>query len=369
MRGLLGAFGDGHGPERVAVLAGEEVRRAYAGAARGPVTMRRVSRWRYPDRAPLRALAIGAGLSAGSRLGRRVTADLDVVHHPLTVPLPRVRGATVVTYHDAQHLVHPDFFSTAERAYRAVAYDRAAQRASVVVTPSEFTRGAVIDRLGLEPDRVRASSHGIDHSRFTDEEQEDDLLLEGLRLPPRYVVYPASLWPHKNHHRLVEALALVADRELGLVLTGGLGRRMPGLVETAARAGVKARVRHLGFVAEETLPALYRRATAMVFPSLYEGFGSPALEAMACGCPTAVARIGALTEVCGEASEYFDPTSTESMAAALDRVTGDAALRKRLCDVGAARASALTWRASALRHMDAYATATGIGAREAASGR
>jgi len=359
VRGLLGAFGDGDGPERVTVLASEEVRRAYAGFAGGAVRVRDVPRWRYPEHAPLRALCIGAGLAAGRLLAPSATADLDLVHHPLTVPIPRAGAcaATVVTYHDAQHLEHPRFFSRAERSYRAVAYDRAARVASVVVTPSEFTRRAAIDRLGLAPERVLASSHGIDHARFGPNGHEDDRLLDGLDLPERYVVYPANLWPHKNHERLVEALGLGADRELGLVLTGGLHQRRDALAAAAARAGVGSRVRHLGFVAPDTMPAVYRRATAMVFPSLYEGFGSPPLEAMACGCPTLVARIGALPEVCGPATEYFDPVSRESIAEALNRVTGDAALREQLREAGLARASEFTWRASARRHVDAYAAA------------
>lgn len=360
VRGLLEAFGDGDGPERVTVLTGEKVRRAYGGVAEGAVALRDVRRWRYPEYAPLRALALCAGLAGGERLARGATEDLDLLHHPLTVPIPRTPGATVVTYHDAQHLEHPAFFSRAERAYRAVAYDRAARHASVVVTPSEFTRRAAIERLGLEPERVHVSSHGIDHARFGPDGPEDDRLLAPLDLPERFLVYPANLWPHKNHGLLVEALGIASDRDVCLVLTGGIQEGGKELAAIADRMRVGTRVRHLGFVASDAMPALYRRATAMIFPSLYEGFGSPPLEAMACGCPTAVARAGALPESCGTATRYFDPTSAESIAGAIDSLAADGALRDRLREVGIGHAAGFTWSASALRHTAVYREAVAM---------
>ncbi len=361
VRGLLGALRDGDGPERVTVLTGAKVRRAYGGFAGGAVAIRDVQRWRYPEHGPLRALALGSGLAAGKHLARAATADLDLMHYPLTVPIPRTPGATVVTFHDAQHLDHPEFFSRAERLYRVVAYDRAARDASVVVTPSEFTRRAAIERLGLEPERVHASSHGIDHVRFGPDGPEDDRLLALLELPERYVVYPANPWPHKNHARLVEALSIASDRDLGLVLTGGIQAGRKELAALADRRGVGNRVRHLGFVGSDVMPALYRRATAMIFPSLYEGFGSPPLEAMACGCPTAVGRVAALPETCGAAALYFDPASAESIAVAIDSLVADGALRDRLREAGIAHAAGFTWSAAARRHTAVYREAIAMG--------
>ena len=361
VRGLLEAFGDGEGPERTTALVTTRVRHAYEAFARGPVSLRDVPYWRYPQGTARRALSLCGGLALGKRLGRRAAADLDLVHYPLTVTLPRSPGASVVTYHDAQHLEHPAFFSRAERTYRAWTYDHAARTASLVVTPSEFTRQTAIDRLGLSPERVRASSSGIDHARFRPHGDLDDRILGNLGLPERYLIYPANLWPHKNHDRLLQALGMVHDEDLMLVLTGGAYKQLDALQATAARAGVSSRVLHLGHVEDHVLPALYRRALATVFPSLYEGFGSPPLEAMACGCPTAVARAGALPESCGAATLYFDPTSAESIAEAIARLAADGALRARLREAGIGHAAGFTWSASARRHTAVYRDAITMG--------
>ena len=176
--------------------------------------------------------------------------------------------------------------------------------------------------------------------------------------PPRYIVYPANLWPHKNHVRLLEALRHV-DQTVHLVLTGSGYGKVETLMSAAARLGVSSRVHHLGYVGANVLPVLYRRATALVFPSLYEGFGSPPLEAMACGCPAAVARSASLPEVCGSAALYFDPQSPRSMADALSSLLGDQALRRELRDAGLRHAPKFTWAASAQRHLTAYRAAAG----------
>jgi glycosyltransferase involved in cell wall biosynthesis len=291
-----------------------------------------------------RLLGIAYGLTAEPRL----RAPVDVVHYPLTVPVPRFDGPTVVTLHDLQHVELPDFFSSAERIYRRFAYEGAARRASVVVTPSEHARSTATDRLGLDPDRVIVAPHGVDHSRFFPDEAE--------RKP--FLLYPANLWPHKNHARLLEALAR-ADSDLELVLTGNDYGRREELVAEAARLGVGDRVRHLGFVAHGELPRLLREARAMIFPSLYEGFGQPPLEAMACGCAVASSVEGALGEVCAGAVLELDPRDLDSIASAIDRLASDDALVENLRARGPERAQAYTWARSADLHMTAYRLALG----------
>ena len=131
------------------------------------------------------------------------------------------------------------------------------------------------------------------------------------------MVYPANLWPHKNHGRLLEALALVRDRELAIVLTGQHVGRLAALEGAAARLGLSGRVRHLGFVDRGSLPHLYRRAVGMVFPSLFEGFGLPPLEALACGCPVTASR-ASLPEVLRGHASLFDPGDPEAIAAGIE---------------------------------------------------
>jgi glycosyltransferase involved in cell wall biosynthesis len=178
--------------------------------------------------------------------------------------------------------------------------------------------------------------HGIDHARFA---PGGDAPGGGRREP--FVLYPARAWPHKNHARLLEAFAFVRRRrpELRLVLTGG------GDLPTAD--GVEVR----GHVAVEELAALLRRASALVFPSLYEGFGQPPLEAMASGCPVACSNAAALPEVVGDAARLFDPLDVQEMARAIEDVLDDPeSWRAR----GLERAQAFTWERTAAAHEDVY---------------
>lgn len=361
VRELLREFSRGNGPERVTVLANPLVARGYAGFARGPVGLREVAAFRTGEGTARRLAAIAAApiLTRGLR---RLAPRVDVLHHPVTVPVPRLAGTpTVTTIHDLQHHDLPALFSRAERAYRRWAYDGAARRADLVVTPSEHARGRIVELLGVEPARVRVIPHGINHDRFAPVPGPRDAGLRArLRLPERFVLYPANLWPHKNHERLVRALAAVRDPDLHLVLTGADYGRLGELVAVARAAGVAERVHHLGYVDEDDVPALLRAAEALVFPSLYEGFGSPPLEAMACGCPVASSTRASLGEILGEAALTFDAESVEAIAAAVERVTSDAALRERLRAAGLERARRYSWSAAAAAYRDAYAAAAAM---------
>jgi glycosyltransferase involved in cell wall biosynthesis len=271
-----------------------------------------------------RLLAMTAASARPGPLRERL-AGAQVVHFPLTVALPRVGVPRVVTLHDTQHLDLPGMFSRAERAFRAVAWHRSVRGASRVIAISEFVRDRAVERLGLDRARVRVVYSGVDHAWFTREARE--------REP--FLFYPARAWPHKNHARLYEAFALARGRrpELRLVLSGGgdFG---------ALPAGVEAR----GHVPAEELRELYRTAAALVFPSLYEGFGQPPLEAMACGCPVACSDAAALPEVVGDAARLFDPRSPESIAEAVEEVLDDPA---PWAERGLERAARYSWDAAA----------------------
>ena len=360
VRGLLGEYARGNGPERVTVLANRHVASAYADRVGGPVAMHRVRSYRAGDGSATRMLAMAAAALAPVRAARDVPAGVDVLHHPVTVPIPRLPGVpTVTTVYDVQHHDLPQFFSRAERSFRRWAYDGAARAANLVVTTSEYSRGRLVELARVDPGRIEVVPLGIDHGRFGPVRGEaDEALALAVDLPARYVVYPANLWPHKNHARLIEAFAAVPDGELVLLLTGSVYGRGGELAELARRAGVEDRVRHLGYVEPEAMPALLRGATAMVFPSLYEGFGAPPVEAMACGCPVASSPRGSLAETVGDAALGFDPTSVESIAEAIRRVTADAALRERLRKAGLERARGYSWERAAARHRAIYGRAT-----------
>jgi glycosyltransferase involved in cell wall biosynthesis len=287
---------------------------------------------------PGRLAAMARGSLRGDRIRRRF-AGLDLLHFPLSVMIPRVSSPPAVsTVLDVQHEVLPEFFSRAERTYRKAVYGWTVRRSRLVITISEHAAGTLVERLGIPAGRVRPIHLGIDHDRFRPGDEP--------RQP--FLLYPARPWPHKNHARLLEAFALLrrGRPELRLVLTGGGTESLP------PAAGVDAR----GSVTQEELVSLYRRAACLVFPSLYEGFGQPPLEAMACGCPVACSDAASLPEVCGDAARFFDARSAEAIAEAVEDVLRDPADYERR---GLTRAAPFTWEATARAHDAVY--------REAAS--
>lgn len=284
-------------------------------------------------RGPSRIAAIAVAARRTRELNARL-GTLDAVHYALTVPIPRTNAPTVVTLHDIQHRDFPEFFGPARRSFRKIAYDRAARGASAVIVASEFVKSRALDSLELDPARVHVVPHAIDHTVFRPLAEE--------REP--FILYPARPWPHKNHARLFEAFASLRTNRLRLrlILTGGGLERLAPLPE-----GVES----LGVVSPEALASLYRRAACLVFPSLYEGFGLPPLEAMASGCPVAASGVGAIAEVCGDAAVLFDPKDPESIAAG---VLDANARAEELREKGLVRSEAYTWDETARKHEAVY---------------
>jgi glycosyltransferase involved in cell wall biosynthesis len=295
----------------------------------------RVRSYRASRSMPGRLRAMTQALARPGPIRQELRLDeLDAMHFPLTIKLPRFdRPPAAVSLLDIQHLFFPEFFSRAERQYRRVVYGRSLAEARTVIAISRHVKESLVERMGVEPERIEVIHLGLDHELFRpgDEPREPFLL------------YPANPWPHKNHERLFDAFTrLRRERsELRLVLTG------TGLERLTCPPGVEVR----GRVPREQLGSLYRRASALVFPSLYEGFGQPPLEAMASGCPVACSTAGALTEVCGNAARYFDPLSVDEMVEAVLTVLGDPA---PLSERGLQRAAEFTWDATARRHDDVY---------------
>jgi glycosyltransferase involved in cell wall biosynthesis len=354
VRGLLGALARRPDAQQITVLAGQAARPAVPAqlatrAVRAPM----------PAGGPARAAALAAGLVAGRALARGTPAH-EILHVPLTVPAPRTGAPVVLTLHDVHHHDLPLTFPRAERALRRWAYDEPARRAALVITPSEHTRERAIARLGLDPARVVAIHHGIDHGRLRPSPDPTDgsVLADLPPLPARFALYPATLLPHKDHETLLRALARTEDRELGLVLTG---HRDPGRWATlralTEKLGIEHRVHHLGRVPERALGPLMRLATVLAFASRYEGFGLPVIEAMACGLPVVAARAAAVPEVAAGAARLVASPEATALASALDEVAADDRERARLRAAGLRRAAGVTWETCAAAHVAAFRAA------------
>jgi glycosyltransferase involved in cell wall biosynthesis len=296
---------------------------------------------RLARRGPPR-IAAAALAARSSRWVRSRLRGLDVVHYPLTVPVPKARVRRVVTLQDLQHRDLPELFSASRLLFRRRAYDRAARHADAVIVPSEFVRSRALELLGLDPGHVHVVPHGVDHAEFRpgDEPRET------------FVLYPARPWEHKNHVLLLQAFV-------------DLRREVPGLRLALTGEGLESLhslpegVELLGYVPRTELASLYRRAACLVFPSLYEGFGLPLLEAMASGCPVAAANRAAIPETCGNAAVLFDPEDVHGIVNGVREALGRA---DELGERGIARAAGFTWEATARLHDAIYGEVARAGA-------
>jgi glycosyltransferase involved in cell wall biosynthesis len=314
---------------------GELEYRVFTPAIVDDIEGQRVRAYRASRTMPGRIVGMTKAAVAPGSLRKELRLDgLDAIHFPLTVMLPRAnRPPAAVSLLDIQHVFFPQFFSRAELLYRRFAYGWSLRKARTVIAISQHVKDTLVERMEIEPERVEVVYLGLDHELFqpVDEAREPFLL------------YPANPWPHKNHARLFQAFErLRRDRpELRLVLTG------TGLEKLTLPDGVAVE----GRVPREELASLYRRASALVFPSLYEGFGQPPLEAMACRCPVACSTAGSLPEVCGNAARYFDPRSVDEMVEAISTVLDDP---QPLVERGLQRAALFTWEACARGHDAVY---------------
>jgi glycosyltransferase involved in cell wall biosynthesis len=247
---------------------------------------------------------------------------VDVVHfpgntiNPLDIELP-----VVLNLHDLQHRHFPEYFSDEEIARREKWWVASGTRADALIAGSNFVRDDLIVQLTVEGSKIFVTPDAVQTAFF---KRPATAQLADLRkrygLPKKFFIYPAAAWPHKNHQRLIKAFESAAIVDAQLILTGA------GHDETAAAENV----RFLGRVSTEDLVGLYCLATALVFPSEYESWSIPIMEAMACGCPVASSNVTSLSEQVGAAGLLFDPTDISAMAKAMRVLAGSDFLRKTL---------------------------------------
>jgi glycosyltransferase involved in cell wall biosynthesis len=284
-------------------------------------------------------------------------AGVDVVHSLASTAPSRGAFARVVTIHDVIYRIYPEAHGWRTLALRAL-IPLAARRAHRIIAPSESTRRDLVALLGLTEQKIDVVPNGIGFPPAATWAGEDDVR-RAYDLGSRQLLLTVSLKrPNKNLERLLEALAFVpAERRPLLVLAGHATRYQERLRARAAELDVSADTRFLDWVPPEELEALYRAATAFVFPSLYEGFGLPVLEAMTRGVPVACSNRGALAEVADDAALTFDPFEPASIAAAIERLLSDAAERERLRQAGRANAARFSWSETAAKTLATYETA------------
>lgn len=292
----------------------------------------------------------------GLELPIRSTRKLDLLHVTYAAPLWSA-APLVVSVHDISYALHPEWFSARDLRVLATVVPRSVHKAAHVITISEASRRDIIDRYHIPEDKITVTYLGPGASAQSITPEAAATEIAGLGLDPEqpYLLAVGNLQPRKNLVRLLEAFKrLPDDRRHGvdLVVAGPSHYRAEDVFSAAAP--VTSRVHFTGYVTDRQLAALYTCCIAFLFPSLYEGFGLPALEAMCHGVPIACSNTGALAEVCGDAALTFDPMSTEAISDAIDQILNDSELGRKLATAGRERAKNFSWTKTAEQTVAVY---------------
>ncbi len=307
-----------------------------------------------PNRRPTR---LAWEQTSGPRVARRIRPD--VWHGPhYTMPL-RSTVPTVVAMHDLTFFDHPEWHERSKVVYFRRMIAATARRADVIVTGSHDAAEGLESRFDLQGETV-VIHHGVDHSRFAPASAADDaadarlLARHGIARP--YIAFASTIEPRKDVPSLVRAFARLAPThpDVQLVVAGGDGWGIGEARAAIEASGVATRILRPGYVDDATLGALFRRAEVIAYPSLVEGFGMPALEALASGTPLVTTSGSALEEIVGDAALLVPPADVDALARALTRVLDDPALAARLRADGPPRAATFTWARSIEAHIGAY---------------
>jgi glycosyltransferase involved in cell wall biosynthesis len=300
---------------------------------------------RRPDLVPdgvgsVELQARSQSLRMAVRLPRLLRRLQPALAHFLYVVPPLYRGASVVTVHDLSFERLPGLMSLRDRTLFRSFVPRSVRRAQRVLTGSEWTKRDLVERYGLSPDKIAVTPYGVDPI-FGPNGRDD------ARAP--YALFVGAIQPRKGPLTALEAISLVDD--LRLVLVGPEKRGGDELRAAVRRLGLEHRVELVGHVGLPELAALYRGAACLVFPSRYEGFGLPVLEAMASGTPVVATEAGAIPEVAGDAAVLVQPNDPVALAGGIERALAD---RERLVPAGLARAGRYSWAQTARLTLDVY---------------
>ncbi len=253
----------------------------------------------------------------------------------------------VVTVHDIAPLEYPEGYSPAFRHWYEILWQHLLPRVRAIITVSEFNKRRLIERLHLPPDTIHVTHLGVDHSYFYPRTKDDaDAVRRKHGLPEKFVLFVGSLSARKNIRRLIEAWRNCRHSDAHLVLAGGVGAI--GLAG-GELPDLPPRTIVIGRIEDADLPALFSAATLFVYPSVYEGFGLPPLEAMACGTPCLVSNLTSIPEVAGPAARQVDAYDVPELTRALDELLDDTALLNRMRETGLNHVKRFTWDATALR--------------------
>jgi glycosyltransferase involved in cell wall biosynthesis len=282
---------------------------------------------------------------------RLVRERAHLLHEPHYVLPPATRCRSVVTIHDCIHLMFPQYLpGTLAHLYARMSMWSAVRKSDQILTVSNASKRDILRFFDIAPEKVDVIYNAIDERFLAPPDAERmDLIRQRYQLDHPFLLYVGNIKPHKNLERLIDAFGRVRAHgldDLRLVIIGDEISKYPPLRQAVHRHRLDKYVRFLGFQPYDTLAGFYRLARAFVFPSLYEGFGLPPLEAMACGTPVVTSNVSSLPEIAGGAAILVDPYDPASIADGITRAVSDEALRAELIARGLARARDFSWTQS-----------------------
>jgi glycosyltransferase involved in cell wall biosynthesis len=281
-------------------------------------------------------------------------AGVDLIHEPAFVG-PLASGCPfVITIHDLSFLFYPQGFRVLNRLYLRLFTRYSVQRARRIVAVSESTKRDLVQHYGMSPARIDVVYNGIDSSFRPLPAARVAAFKAERGLPDRFILFVGTLEPRKNVVRLIESFARLPKGRPPLMLVGGRGWLCDGIFARIEALSLTDEIHVVGYVPAEDLCFWYNAADLFVYPSLYEGFGLPPLEAMACGTPVVASTTSSLPEVVGQAGLLVDPTDTEALAAAMEQVLTSVEMREKMRVAGLAQAQGFSWQQTARRTVDSY---------------
>jgi len=324
-------------------------------------------RW-IPKRFTVRHVSANPYARLGWDLGRLIREDApDLVHVQYTAPL-LTRVPVVVTVHDVSFIEHPEYFTATRRSQLRLTVGQTVKRAARILTVSEFSREAILRAYDIAPEKVRVVPNAANPEfRVIGRERAQKAVRDRLCFDDPFIFSVGDLQPRKNQIGLIAAFSKLLTEcpqlKHHLVLTGKETWFTPKVREAARSCGFASRIHFTGFVSDDDLLELYNACDCFVFPSFYEGFGLPILEAMACGRAVACSNTSSMPEVADGAGLLFDPHQTAEITRALKDILLDAELRGRMERLGFQRAAGFTWKKSARATLDVYKEVAGGAAR------
>jgi glycosyltransferase involved in cell wall biosynthesis len=296
-------------------------------------------------------------LSEIGMFARRAKKDrVDVFHEPHYTLPAGMNDCSVVTIHDIIHLRFPQLFGRLQRVYSQAMVWHALKHSRFVIVDSEFTKKDILNTFRIQPDKINVIHLGVgEQYRTLHEERKVLEFRKRFDIERQFILYVGNVKPHKGIETLLSAFSVVCRKEdWDLVLAGGSIQRDPNLHSLVVKSGIEDRIKELGRLNDDDLVTAYHAAAMLVMPSRYEGFGLPALEAMACGTPVIVSDAASLPEIVGDAAIVFKVGNVQELADGFQKLTKQPALRQEMVHKGIERAKTFTWKKTAERTLDIY---------------